>query len=162
MLWSPHTSIYQASLQGRSLGAAGRASLPRLELPQGKPCLLSDRLGPYEISFLINLCGSNAPEMLGQIDWLLQSAASFHLPRSIAFLRLSSQLHCEGTFTAPLWLTLNLDSLNSKTQSRCSIKCHGLLSLTTPAYNCTFLSEVPWSWWTWMNLPRDKILNWDA
>lgn len=59
----PAPAIYQASLQGRSLCATGRASMLRLELPQGKLCLFGDRLGPYEISFLINPRGSNAPEM---------------------------------------------------------------------------------------------------
>lgn len=145
MLRSPRPSIYQASLRGRSLGTAGRANAPRLELLQGKPCLFSDRLGPYEISFLINPCGSNAPEMQGRINWL--STAAFHLPHATCSLRLSSQLSCEGTFTALLWLTLYLRSLNYQpAQSRCSIKCHRLASLTrplaTPAYKFTSLSVV--------------------
>lgn len=145
MLWSPCPSIYQASLWGRSLCAAGRASATRLELPQGKPCLFSDRLGLYEISFLINPHGSNAPEMQGRINWL--SVAAFHLPHTTGSLPFSSQLCCEGTFTALLWLTFYLDSLNSQpTQSRCSIKCHlsvtPTLTLATPAYNFIFLSGV--------------------
>lgn len=102
--WSPHPSIYQASLRGRSLTATGRASTPRLELPPGKPCLFSDRLGPYEISFLINPHGRDAPEMEGENK--LAVCCCFSAATYNRFPCSSSQLCCEWTFTAQIKLTV--------------------------------------------------------
>lgn len=133
MLWSPYPPVYQASLRGRSLCAAGRASVLRLELPQGKPCLFSDRLSPYEISFLINPHGSNAPEMQGRINWL--SAAAFHLPHTTGSLLLSHNFYSSALFINTLFRQSKLLG-TKKLTIKCDKPLAGLCSI------CAFFSRV--------------------
>lgn len=69
LLWSLvplpiRSSCWEAS------AASGWACMLRLEHPQEKPCLFSDRLSSYKINFLINLHGSTASEIRMRIIWL--------------------------------------------------------------------------------------------
>lgn len=72
--------------------AAGRAGRLRLGAPLGKPCLFSDTLGPYKISFLINLHGSTTAEIYMKIIRL--SAVVFHWPHTAG---LTYNLTCNWT-----------------------------------------------------------------
>lgn len=135
-------SLHLSGLPAETLPLRCRQSAPRLELPPGKPCLFSDRLGPYEISFLINPRGSNAPEMQGRINWL--SVAAFHLPQVPFAAPHNSPLWWDfyssdlvNTLFGPSKVSANTKQVSDKV-SRVG-KCN---SVATQAYSFAFISEA--------------------
>ena len=77
------SSIFKTFLWVGCLCTMGIINIPRLDLPMGKPCLFSDRLSLYKISFIINLHDSKVPEMHERVNWL--SAFSFYLLHTSGF-----------------------------------------------------------------------------